>query len=125
MLKGEYVNMHATLAKLIESGMQVDKVQFHAAVNNADNIPENYFSAFSNVPSRRAKMWLTPTMLICLQKNIKNEDVYFWVPTSTCIFGHFTKQDQEDENDTVEIKLPMGYIESSPKRRGRPPKTEA
>lgn len=115
--------MNPTLKKLLETGIPVPKVQFHAAVNNADNTPENYFSTDSLVASRRAEMWLTPNLLICRQKNQRNKICYFWVPITTCIFGNFEEQTEEiegldeiDPSDTMVPNIPTT-------KRGRPFKT--
>ncbi len=67
--------LHPNLEKMIKQGIPVSKAEFNAAVNNADNVPENYFSEDSNNSSRRAQMWLVPAGLLCMQKG-----KYFLVP---------------------------------------------
>lgn len=88
--------MNPQLRKLIDTGIPVTKAQFHAAVDNADRIPENYFSNESLVPSRRADMWLTSAGLVCRQKNVLKEDRYFFVPLATIIFINFARQDESE-----------------------------
>lgn len=76
--------MHPLLKKLIERGIPVRAAYFRDAVNNGDDIPENYFSKDSNVSSRRVDMWLTEMGLICFHKGR-----YFGVPDSTVKFSNF------------------------------------
>lgn len=75
---------HPGILALIKSGIPVSNAHFVLAVNNADNVPENYFSIDSHNSSRRANMWWTPSTLICEQKGI-----YFGVPSGTVKFIHF------------------------------------
>jgi hypothetical protein len=105
--------MNATLEKLVQTGIPVSKAQFHAAVNNADQIPENYFSVDSMVASRRAKMWSVPGEIILCQKNVRKEDCYFAVPKSNIIFYNFTNQETGKE-----LLQELDVI--APKKRGRP-----
>ena len=71
----EEKKLHPNLVKMISQGIPVSKAEFNAAVNNADNVPENYFSEESQNSSRRCQMWLVPAGLLCLQKG-----KYFLVP---------------------------------------------
>lgn len=67
------------LKKMIERGIKVWRADFHSAVNNADNVPENYFSSKSDTKSRNVEMWWIPSDgLLCLHK-----DRYFMVPSAT------------------------------------------
>lgn len=114
--------------KLIETGIPVSKAQFHAAVNNADQVPENYFSCHSAVKSRQVKMWWTPHTLICHQK-----DKYWGVPISTVIFANFINMDtpeiqkalNEVQQMQCEVSGDSGLAKltppiAAPKKRGRP-----
>lgn len=69
---------------LIRAGVEVSDAKFHAAVNNADDVPESNFSSKSNNASRRAEMWWTQAGLLCKQKN-----KFFIVPSATVIFANF------------------------------------
>lgn len=71
---------------MIESGIPVWKAEFQSAVNNSDQVPENYFSSESNVKSRNVRMWLTAggNILLCLHKG-----KYFFVPAADIKFGNF------------------------------------
>lgn len=104
--------MNPVLKHLIETGIPVSKAQFHAAVNNADNVPENYFSTESLNKSRQADMWWTPHTLVCHQKG-----KYFGVPISTVIFANFICDDMKEESN-------IALDPAGPKKRGRPFKTE-
>ena len=76
---------HHILKKILERGIPVWKADFHSAVNNSDEVPENYFSAESNRKSRQVEMWwINGDGLVCLHKN-----KYFMVPTSTVKFLKF------------------------------------
>lgn len=72
------------LQKAIESGAPLSKVQFHAAVNNSEGTPENYFSLTSANASRRCEMWLTTLGYV-----FKQNDKYFGCPTANGIFHNF------------------------------------
>lgn len=75
--KGPFV--HVMLTKMLERGIPVKRADFHSAVNNSDNVPENYFSNRSNVPSRNVTMWwINGDGLLCYHKK-----EYFFVPAST------------------------------------------
>lgn len=67
---------------MTDQSIEVKYAKFHAAVNNAEGIPENYFSEASNVQSRNVKMWMHRELLICLHK-----DQYILVPQSNVIFS--------------------------------------
>lgn len=88
--------MDPLIKKMMETGIKSISVQFHAAVNNADNVPENYFSDESNVPSRRVETWVHPSWSIGLtrQLNSKKEMIYKWFSISTSIFGSFGKMEE-------------------------------
>lgn len=80
------------LDRLIESGLPVAKAEFHAAVNNADDVPESYLSDKSDKPTRKADMWLTAggSVLICIQKRKKDgSKFYFGVPAASIKYVHF------------------------------------
>ncbi len=82
--------MNKTLEKLIETGIPVTAAHFHAAVNNANKVPQTYFSQHSDVHERRVNMWYTQYGLVCHQKTAKTkEDRYFIVPLPTLIFANF------------------------------------
>jgi hypothetical protein len=81
--------VHPHLQKLIESGIPVSQAHFHAAVNNADETPENYFNDKSDNRSRRAAMLWTPHGLICSQVDTKGEMKHFIVPPATVKFAKF------------------------------------
>lgn len=73
------------IEKMIENGIPVWRAEFHAAVNNADNVPENYFSANSNVKSRNVEMWwVNNNGLLC-----KHKDKFFLVPAASVKFCNF------------------------------------
>lgn len=82
--------MNKTLAKLIETGIPVTAAKFHTAVDNSEKVPESYYSAESNLKSRRIEMWYTPNGLVCMHK-----DAYFIVPLANVIFANFKKNDAE------------------------------
>lgn len=85
------------LQSLIKNGIPCSKAVFHAAVNNSNGEPSNYFATKSDVASRRCKMWYTPHTLICLQNDKAGLPKYFGVPTSTVIFVNF--EDETSEKD--------------------------
>lgn len=70
--------------QLRAGGIPVIKAEFHAAVNNAKDIPENGFNDASLNASRRADMWWTKAGLLCFQSG-----KYFLVPEATVKFCHF------------------------------------
>lgn len=82
---------HPALIRLIETGIPVAKADFHAAVNNADEVPENGFNEKSDNRSRRVEMWLTAggNILICKQKTKAGADKFFGVPSASVKFVHF------------------------------------
>jgi len=67
----------------IQAAIPIARAQFHAAVNNGDGTPENYFSVDSTATSRRVEMYLAPNYLICLHKG-----KYIVVPLSNIIFAN-------------------------------------
>lgn len=77
--------------RLIEIGVPVTKAEFHAAVNNVDNVPETHFSEKSDSRNRRAEMWLTASgnLLICKQDTAKGVTKYIGVPSASVKFVHF------------------------------------
>lgn len=79
------------IEKLIATALPVSKAEFHAAVNNVDNVPETHFSEKSDNKGRRAEMWLTAggNLLICKQENAKRETKYVGVPAASVKFVHF------------------------------------
>jgi hypothetical protein len=77
--------LHPVLKKILERGIPVWRAEFHTAINNSDNVPENYFSSTSNVPSRVVKMWwVNGDGLFCLHKG-----KYFIVPSASVRFAKF------------------------------------
>lgn len=78
------------LDTIIKNGIPVWKATFQAAVNNGDEVPENYFSNKSILKSRHVEMWLCSggQILICRQKT-KTETKVFCVPAANCIKMYF------------------------------------
>jgi hypothetical protein len=75
----------SVIQRMIEQGLPVTRAEFHAAVNNGDNIPENYFSNKSNVKSRNVQMWwINGNGILCL-----HHDKYFLVPAASVKFCNF------------------------------------
>jgi len=72
------------LADLIETGIPVKKVVFHQAVSNGFKEPETNFSSDDAKISRRVEMWLTDTILICLQN-----ERYFATPLANIVYVSF------------------------------------
>ena len=72
------------VTKMIKSGIPVKKVVFHQAVANGYKEPETSFSSDDPKTGRRVQMWLTPTMLICLQN-----DEYFASPHANLVYVRF------------------------------------
>lgn len=79
----------SVLERAIDGGIPLTKCQFHAAVNNANQVPTHYFSVDSSVKDRNCEMWLTNVGYVFKQKNIKGEDCYFGTPTANVIFHNF------------------------------------
>lgn len=74
------------LESVIKRGIPVWKADFHSAVNNSDETPENFFSQKSTHKSRNVEMWWVPgDGLYC-----KHKDQLFGVPTSTVKKVYFT-----------------------------------
>lgn len=91
--------MNKTLENLIKNAIPVYEAHFHAAVQNADKVPESSFNLYSDKPSRKVKMWWTPHTLICCQKTSNTKELkYFGIPISTVIFANF--QDKDDDKET-------------------------
>lgn len=66
-----------------EHGIPIWRAEFHSAVNNGDDVPENYFSSKSTVKSRNVEMrWIKGDGLWCLHKG-----QYFIVPAATVKFA--------------------------------------
>ncbi len=84
--------MNKTLENLIKNAIPVYEAHFHAAVQNADKVPETSFNMHSDKPNRRVKMWWTPHTLICNQK-----DKYFGVPISQVVFANFSLEEETDK----------------------------
>jgi hypothetical protein len=76
--------VHPAIKTSMDTGIPVSKAEFHASVNNSDDVPENQFSESSNSKSRQVKMWWVPGGLLCLHKN-----KFFMVPTSTVKYANF------------------------------------
>jgi len=78
-------NVHPEIGKMIDRGIPVWRADFHSAVNNTDDVPENYFSSKSQVPSRKVDMWWIPgDGILCYHKG-----EYFMVPSATVKFHKF------------------------------------
>lgn len=126
--------MNQTLQNLIKNGIPVSKAQFHSAVNNADQTPENYFSIDSEVPSRKVEMWYGPSGLVCHQKTAKSrEDRYWIVPLPTIIFANFKYEYSEEDMDKIRksagitvrtLESESTETENPVKKRGRPFKSK-
>lgn len=83
--KSEFIQSKTGLEKLLEKGVPVWRAEFHSSVNNADDVPENYFSNRSNVKSRHVDMWwVSGDGLLCNHKG-----KWFLVPSSTVKFVNF------------------------------------
>lgn len=90
--------MNKQLENLIKNGIPVSEAYFHAAVQNADKVPESSFNINSDKPTRKVKMWWTPHTLICCQRSVTyKEDRYFGIPISTVIFANFISEDQNNK----------------------------
>lgn len=76
------INKH--LQALIDKGIPVFQAEFHAAINNADNVPESFLSENSAKSNRQATMWWTQAGLVCNQKGF-----FFLVPEATVKYCHF------------------------------------
>lgn len=77
--------MDPNLKKAFERGIPVSRAVFHAAVNNSEDVPENYFSSASAIKSRNVKMWwVQGDQLLCHHKG-----KWFGVPASNVIFHKF------------------------------------
>lgn len=110
--------MNTQLQTLIEQGIPLAKAQFQAAVNSADQVPENYFLNDHKTRSRRAQMWGHPswTFILVCQKNLKDHEVFFFIPNANVIYANFVA----NETDILETE------QKEPKRRpGRPKQAEA
>ncbi len=106
--------MNPYLQKLIETGIPVSQAKFHAAVNNANQTPENDFNVNSNSTERRVDMWYTSHGLVCHQKNVKKQDCYWIVPLPSIIFANFSKQIDLEElacNPNPHIAM-IGVVDS-------------
>lgn len=92
------MKLNKTLDKLIESAIPVYEAAFHAAVQNADKVPETSFNIHSDKASRKVKMWWTPHTLICCQKSTSTKELkYFGVPISTVIYANFEHEIADKE----------------------------
>jgi len=81
----EEIQTHPLLKKLIDRGIPTWRAEFHSAVNNTDDVPENYFSSESNVKSRNVKMWwINGDGVLCLHKG-----KFFMVPHANVKFVKF------------------------------------
>lgn len=77
--------VHPMLLKCLERGIPVMRAEFHSAVNNSDQVPENYFSNQSAVKSRQVRMWwINGDGLLCMHKG-----KWFIVPHATVKFANF------------------------------------
>lgn len=78
------------LKKLWSTGIPVRQAKFHAAVDNADDVPENGYDIASLNKSRRVEMMWTTQGLICRQADAKKKIEYWLVPASTVAFAKFS-----------------------------------
>lgn len=69
---------------MIGKAVPVSYVKFHEAVDTPSNSPEYYLSNTATNKARQASLWLTPHMIICLQKG-----KYFGVPCANIKFVNF------------------------------------
>lgn len=79
-------NPNGSLETLILHGIPVSKADFHTAVNNGQDVPENSFNAASDNKRRRVQMWLVAggSFMLCFHNN-----KYFGVPSSNIKFWNF------------------------------------
>jgi hypothetical protein len=71
------------IAEVLADAIPIWRAEFHAAVNNSDDVPEHYFSSKSALKSRQVEMWWVKNDgLWCLHKN-----QYFIVPAATVKFA--------------------------------------
>jgi hypothetical protein len=76
------IQSQRTLSHLFETGIPVDKTVFKQAVDNGNNIPQNFFSADSNNLEKQVPMRITPVGIVCFHKG-----KYIRVPDSNTIFS--------------------------------------
>lgn len=74
------------LKSLIDAGLPVRVAHFHAAVNNAYNVPVHNLSAKADKKDNKAEMWDTPAGLI-----VRQNGIYLRVPEATVMFVHYTQ----------------------------------
>lgn len=88
--------MNKTLENLIKTAIPVYEAHFHAAVQNADNVPETSFNMNSEKPNRKVQMWWTPHTLICCQKKVHTKEKKYWgIPLSSVIFANFETEEED------------------------------
>lgn len=75
-----------TLEKIIAKGVPVTRAEFQSNVNNANGVPESFFSKDSSHKTRHVEMWYIPGegVLFCRQ-----DDKYFFTPLANVIKGTF------------------------------------
>ena len=84
-IKDESIKMNPTFKRMLASGVPVYYAEFHNAVNNSDNVPENFFSRDSQVKSRNVDMfWIPMDGILCHHKA-----KYFMVPSSNVKMAKF------------------------------------
>lgn len=87
--------LHGLLKKMIERGIPVERAEFHSAVNNGDEVPENYFCKSSDKESRRVQMWwINGDGLLCCHHTKTKGDIYFMVPSASVKFHRFEELTQ-------------------------------
>lgn len=79
----ELPEMNKTLKGLISTGIPLSSVTFHQAVNDSNNMPQNFFSNKSEKKDRRADMWWTHTCVV-----IKHAETYIIAPHANVIYSH-------------------------------------
>lgn len=98
-----------TLEEAFKVAIPVKEAHFHSAINNAQKVPENYFSMESNVPSRQIEMRISGELQLLIYRH-KNE--LMWTPLANCKFGAFTKPNTEETNSDSVAKRGRPFKES-------------
>lgn len=70
------------IEKIIAKGIPVSRAEFQSNVNNANGVPESFFSKDSSHKTRHVEMWYVPgeSVLFCRQDN-----KYFFTPLANVI----------------------------------------
>lgn len=71
-----------------EAGLKCSSIKFQSAVDNANKVPENFFSDLSENKERRAETSITEYGFILFkQRNAQGKEMYFG--TATANMAHF------------------------------------